>query len=101
VSKARIIHSLIVAFQRGQLHLLKGLPGLDDLLSELQSFEVSLTSTARERFEARSGTHDDLVLSLGLAVFFREFWRRYWDLEHLQQQREATAAQAGVDEWLV
>jgi hypothetical protein len=42
------------------------------LRAELQNFRVKISKTAVEVYEAREGQHDDLVLSLAVALFVAE-----------------------------
>ena len=39
---------------------------------ELRDFRVKISKAAHETYEAREGTHDDLVLSLAIALFVAE-----------------------------
>lgn len=52
-----------------QLKVAAGIPDAQILLRELQDFRVSYTSSGFAVFNARSGSHDDLVLAVALAVF--------------------------------
>jgi hypothetical protein len=61
--------------QSGRLRFAATLPLLDTLKSELQSFEVKVAAVSgHDTYEAwRSGAHDDLVLAVALAVWYREW----------------------------
>jgi hypothetical protein len=50
----------------------EGLTGLMELKRELSDFRVHVTKNANETYEAREGAHDDLVLSVALALWFGE-----------------------------
>jgi hypothetical protein len=64
-----------VLLQNRRLTFAAALPLLDVLTTELQNFEVKITTTAHDTYEAwREGIHDDLVLAVALACWYRE-WR--------------------------
>lgn len=62
-TKADIIESLAVAFERGQIRV------LDDanLLAELEAFESERLPSGMVRYAAPDGMHDDIAMSLALA----------------------------------
>jgi hypothetical protein len=40
------------------------------MIAELQNFEIHVSESGKESYDARTGAHDDLVVSLGLACWF-------------------------------
>src|SRR5262249_19861726 len=58
--------------QGGRLRVVPSLPLADVVKDELLSFRVKVAESARESFNAREGTHDDLLLALPLAVWVAE-----------------------------
>jgi len=62
-SKAQIIDSLALAFERQDLAILND----DDLIMQLQAFESKRTATGLVTFSAPDGMHDDAVIALALA----------------------------------
>lgn len=72
---------LVAAVQVGlQTERLKIAPALDDaqlLATELQNFQISLTSKAHDTYNAREGEHDDLVLATALAAWFRDYYNTH------------------------
>lgn len=71
VPKRDLIGALQVALQRGQLEIARQTQDTEALLLELQNYRVKIDErTAHDSYNARSGAHDDLVLSLALAVWW-------------------------------
>jgi hypothetical protein len=68
---AMCVQSLL---QSDRLRFAAGLPLLDTLKTELQSFEVRVTNVGNDSYEAwrRDGAHDDLVLAVAMACWYRE-----------------------------
>lgn len=63
-SKQDIIHKLINAFSSKEIKLVD-----DDIIkSELEVFEMTITSSGRVKFEAASGFNDDIPMSLAIAL---------------------------------
>lgn len=84
VPKRDLIAALEVAMQTRRLIVAPGLLLAEDLRDELASFTFALSERGHDSYEAASGTHDDLVLALSLAV---------WRAEHGGQ------GQTFVDAW--
>lgn len=76
VPKRDLAMSVQVLLQNRRLVFAAGLPLLDVLKKELQSFEVKIDpKTAHDSYLSwREGQHDDLVLACAMAVWYRE-WR--------------------------
>lgn len=73
VPKRVLVSNLQVLLQNGQLKFAKGMMHADILLEELMNFKIKVTSHANDTYEAwREGDHDDLVLSLAMAVWYAE-----------------------------
>ena len=62
-TKATIIDSLALAFERGDIRI----PNYAPLLAELQAFEMDKSPSGLMRYGAPEGFHDDCVMSLALA----------------------------------
>lgn len=71
VPKRELIAVVQVLLQSGRLRIGQ-FPETAVLTSELQNYRVKVTAAAHETFNAREGTHDDLVLALALATWFGE-----------------------------
>lgn len=76
-SKAEIIESLAAAFENGLLAILPD----DNLITELQSYEMERLPGGSVRYSAPDGVHDDMVMSLALA----------WHGAQTGQKRRATS----------
>lgn len=73
VSKLELVGQLVATAHRGELKVAKSLPLAQVLQQELQDFRVSFTNSGYSKFGARSGKHDDLVLSVAVAIW----WARH------------------------
>lgn len=62
-TKAQIIESLALAFERGEIRI----PDDRVLVGELQAYEMSRLPSGMVRYSAPAGLHDDCVMSLALA----------------------------------
>lgn len=67
--KASMVHRAQVAFERGMIDI----PHDRALLEELEAFESHLAEGGTVKLEARSGSHDDLVMALCLALEAAEY----------------------------
>lgn len=68
-SKNTIIENLINDFSKKTISI----PNDKDLLFELENFEASFSKLSRcIKYEARSGLHDDMVMSLAIANYTRK-----------------------------
>ncbi len=52
--------------------LLPETPEARALADELKDFEISVSANATATFNAKTGSHDDLVCALGLAVLLEQ-----------------------------
>lgn len=62
-SKNDIIQKLIMDFEKGEIKI----PNRNDLLVELDSFELNVTKFGNITYGARQGFHDDMLMSLAIA----------------------------------
>lgn len=88
VPKRDLVSVVQVALQTDKLKIAASLPEAATLASELQNFEVKITDAANDIYGAwRTGTHDDLVLSVAMALyvgkkpgkFIPPLRRNYWN----------------------
>lgn len=70
VPKCELMRPLTVALEGGRLQIAKGIAEAAALLRELQAFSVSISERGHARFEGK-GEHDDLVIAVALAVWWR------------------------------
>ena len=72
VPKRDLVGALTVAFQNNQLKIADALPEAKILVEELLNFKVKINlKTAHDSYEGwREGIHDDLVLSVAMAVWY-------------------------------
>lgn len=74
--KGDIVQRLYRLLEEGRLKLPLGLPGADQLVSELRAFRLKQNErTGNLSFEAEhESDHDDVVVALALAVWFPHIW---------------------------
>jgi hypothetical protein len=70
--KRDVVLSLRVLLETGRLKF-ADLPEVPALIAEVQAFKVRVSESGRDSYGSwRSGTHDDLVLAVSLAVWYAE-----------------------------
>jgi Terminase RNaseH-like domain len=68
--KRDLIGSVQVLLQGGRLKIANSIPDAETLVQELLNYRVKIDPiTAHDGYDARTGTHDDLVLALSLACY--------------------------------
>ena len=82
--KRDLVEAAQVALQNRRLEISAGLPHTGVLLEELRNFRGSVSEAGNDRYEARDREHDDLVLALSMAVWFREYRCRYIEASMVQ-----------------
>jgi hypothetical protein len=75
VGKRELVSVLVARLQGGRLRFIPGDPLAGALEEELRNFKVKVTKAANVQFEAREGEHDDLVLSVAMALWIAEYGR--------------------------
>lgn len=80
VPKRELVAVVQVLLQTGRLKIASELPDVGVLTRELQNFQVKISDSGFDSYEARVGAHDDLVLSVAMALWMgqkaRE-WKMY------------------------
>jgi hypothetical protein len=69
VPKQILMSKLQAQLHIGSLKIAAGIRDAPTLLREMQDFRVTFTSAGNAVFNARQGSHDDLVLAVAMAVF--------------------------------
>jgi hypothetical protein len=89
VPKRDLVTALEVVLQARRIEVVPDCPLQPDLQAELASFDFGFSARGHDTYEAASGSHDDLVMALSLAVWwgsrsevgaghaFMEAWRRH------------------------
>jgi hypothetical protein len=82
VPKRDLITVTQVLLQNGRLRVASGLPEAETLKRELLNFRVKIDpKTAHDSYEHwRESDHDDLVLAVSMAAWFRQYWNRHLDV---------------------
>jgi hypothetical protein len=98
VPKRDLITVTQVLLQNGRLRVASGLPEAETLKKELLNFRVKIDpKTAHDSYEHwRESEHDDLVLAVSMAAWFRQYWNRYIDTGLARVLRQ-TNAMMGVN----
>jgi hypothetical protein len=86
-----------VLLQNGLLRVASGLPEAETLKRELLNFRVKIDpKTAHDSYEHwRESDHDDLVLAVSMAAWFRQHWNRHLDAG-LPRRLRHTSVMMGV-----
>ena len=97
VPKRDLITVTQVLLQNGRLRVASGLPEAETLKKELLNFRVKIDPrTAHDSYEHwRESDHDDLVLAVSMAAWFRQYWNRHLDAG-LPDRLRHTNAMVGV-----
>jgi hypothetical protein len=97
VPKRDLITVTQVLLQNGRLRVASGLPEAETLKKELLNFRVKIDpKTAHDSYEHwRESEHDDLVLAVSMAAWFRQYWNRHTDAG-LPSRLKRTSAMMGV-----
>jgi hypothetical protein len=80
VPKRELVGCVQVALQTGRLKIASELPDVGILTQELQNFQVSISESGFDSYEARVGKHDDYVLSVAIALWIAQNARRWWTI---------------------
>jgi len=72
VPKVDLVTSLETVLQSRRLEVTPDCPLRDDLAAELGAFDFAMSDRGHASFEAASGSHDDLVMALCLAIWWGE-----------------------------
>jgi hypothetical protein len=78
VAKILLVGTLQRYLQSGRLRIGASLPQAQTLQRELKDFRVKISKAANETYDAREGSHDDIVLSLAIALFAAEHPGQRW-----------------------
>jgi hypothetical protein len=97
VPKRDLVTVTQVLLQNGRLRVASGLPEAETLKKELLNFRVKVDpKTAHDSYEHwRESEHDDLVLAVSMAAWFRQYWNRHVDTG-LARRLRRTNAMMGV-----
>jgi hypothetical protein len=97
VPKRDLVTVTQVLLQNGRLRVAAGLPEAETLKKELLNFRVKIDpKTAHDSYEHwRESEHDDLVLAVSMAAWFRQYWNRHLDAG-LPDRLRRTNAMMGV-----
>jgi len=91
VPKRDLVGALGSLLEAGRLKMARALPEAATLADELLAFQVTTTEAANDRYEGRSGAHDDLVLAVAMGC-----WYRTWSCAFLDK---ANVGHAGGVAW--
>jgi hypothetical protein len=69
VPKRELVSVTQAILQTGRLRIAAELPDVSVLTAELQNFQVEISQSGFDSYNARSGAHDDLVLALAMGLW--------------------------------
>ncbi len=81
VPKRELVSTVAALLQTGALKIAADLPEVSILTQELQNFQVSISESGFDGYEARVGKHDDLVLSLAMGLWLAQAPVMGWRLD--------------------
>lgn len=70
VAKTILISQLDAALHTGRLRFAKALTDADAMAEELKDFRRKVSDAGRSSYAARTGSHDDLVLAVAIAIWW-------------------------------
>lgn len=76
VPKGVLVMAAKLALEQRRLQIDQADPLAPALVSELQDFRYTITASANVTYSARSGRHDDILLSLAMACWLRNYYIR-------------------------
>jgi hypothetical protein len=72
----------------GRLRIAPGLAEAATLTKELADYPVKISASGHDTFNAREGQHDDLVLAVSTACWYRDDISQHYD-DHIADQQQA------------
>ena len=90
VPKRDLVSTMSVLLEQRRLRIPTTLPNADLLTREMQEFRRTVTKVGNDTYAAERDRHDDLVLSIALAAWHREFMNTH--LERANAESEQNAA---------
>lgn len=91
--KRDLVTTMAVLLEQRRLLIPPSLPLADLLTRELQAFKRKMTPAGSDTYAAgREGAHDDLVLAVALAAWYRDYMHAHIEQAHAQQYGARAAA---------
>jgi len=92
VPKRDLVTTMSVLLEQRRLRIPTTLPNADLLTRELQEFRRTVTKVGNDTYAAERDRHDDMVLSIALAAWHREFMNGLIEQQNARVDRQATVA---------
>ena len=67
--KGQLVSRLLAAFDSDRIYISKRSKEMDAVLDELENFEIKVSDEGRDSYSAKIGSHDDLIIALGLSCW--------------------------------
>jgi hypothetical protein len=98
VPKRDLVTVTQVLLQNGSLKVAAALTEAETLRRELLNFRMKINpQTAHDSYEHwREGDHDDLVLAVSMAAWFRQWWNSHTDTALARRLRRTSAKEVGL-----
>lgn len=93
VPKRDLVSTLQALLQSDRLKIAAGLPEAQTLVDELLAFAVTISEQAHDTYAGRTGAHDDLVLAVAMACWFRGYQMVNVDRAHAQHAARGAATE--------
>jgi hypothetical protein len=91
VPKRELIASCQIALQQGRLRIAPSLEHASTLTAELAGYQVKISQSGHDTYNAREGEHDDMVLAVSMACWYRDYISHYYDDAIARAQRPQEA----------
>jgi hypothetical protein len=97
VGKAQLATTLKIETEPGgMLRVPNGIEGWETLRNEFLNFNKDVTPKGNDIFEARSGAHDDEILSLAIGVWWCKYHAVPGDPEHIKPKPSPLSQLKGI-----
>lgn len=74
IAKKNLLDQMRILLEQDRVRIAAGLPYVETLLNEVETFQVRVSAAGNERVGAwREGEHDDLVFATALGLFMAEY----------------------------
>jgi hypothetical protein len=92
VPKRDLVSVVAVLLEQRRLHITDALPAAATLRRELETFRRKSTPDGSDTYSSwREGDHDDTVLALAVACWYRQWWNGRVDLANAEVQRSTAS----------
>jgi hypothetical protein len=69
VAKSLLVSVLVAGLQTEQVVIGRDIEGREDLIREFQDFQAKVTAAGNDKFEAKVGKHDDMIMAISYVAW--------------------------------